>query len=166
VRRAWLPLGLGLAVALILWWTVLDPAAAFAVGLTAAGAGLALQRIDAVGEPWRWLPPQTPRRGERRDAQELAWALAGRDGRVSKRALGRVRAVAAHRLARHGLDLDAADDEPALVALVGARTLETLRHDREPYPRLADVERAIAVLDRLGPGQPARVPVPSRSNPR
>lgn len=159
-------LAVATAVGLGAWLFALDPASAAAVGLAVAGVGLALQRVDTAGEPWRWLLPRATRRGARRDAQELAWALAGRDGRVSRRALRRVREVAAHRLARHGLDLDSPDDDAALRDLVGPRVLATLRRDTEPYPRFTEVERAIAVLDRLGPGHPARALNPSRSNPR
>lgn len=145
---------------------LLDWVGSVAVALVAVAVVLAVQRVDPEGEPWRWLPERIPRQGERREAQMLTWALAGHDGRVSRRALQQVQEVGAHRLARHGLDLASSDDDAALRTLLGTRVLATLRCAHEPWPRLGDVVHTIAVLDRLGPGHPARATIPSRSNPR
>ncbi len=145
---------------------LLDWIGAVTIGLGVAVLGLVVQRLDPAGEPWRWLPERPPRAGERREALLLTWALAGRDGRVGPRALQRVQQVGAHRLARHGLDLASPADTAALRALIGPRALATLRCAREPWPRLGDIDRTVAALDRIGPGPPARTTISSRSNPR
>lgn len=166
MRRAWRVVAVALVVGGLGRLLLLDWTSAAAVALVVAAFGLAVQRLDPVGEPWRWLPERPPRVGERREALLLTWALAGHDGRVGPRALQQVQRVGAHRLARHGLELASPADEAALRALVGRRALATLRCEREPWPRLADVEHTVVVLDRLGPGQPARATTSSRSNPR
>jgi len=151
----------GLARLLLLDWF-----GAIAVALVVAALGLTVQRLDRAGEPWRWLPNKAPRQGERREAMLLTWALAGRDGRVGERALREIQRIGARRIARHGLDLASPDDDDALRLLVGPRTLATLRWNHQPPPRLADVDHAIAALDRIGPGHPAGTTTSSRSNPR
>lgn len=166
MRHPW-----GVAVTAVLVGAVvrlllLDWLGSVAVALGVAAIALAVQRADPTGEPWRWLPERGARAGERREAQLLAWALAGHDGRVGRRALQQVQDVGAHRLARHGLDVASSADDAELRALVGQRALATLRCAREPWPRLADVVHTIGVLDRIGPGHPARATTPSRSNPR
>lgn len=166
VRQVAAALLTGALVSAVAWVAVLDPAAAGAVGLLVAGAVLTWRRAGVAAEPWRWSPERGERPGERREALELTWALAGTDGRVSARAYRRVRAIAAARFARHGLDLDSPADAPALRALVGHRVLATLTREREPWPRVAELERAVAALERLGPGQPARAATLPRSNPR
>ena len=163
MRRAWPPLAFGAATGLIGWVLVLDPLTAVAVGIGVAALLLVEQRLDPGNEPVRWLPPKAPRRGERRDALELTWALAGKEGRMSRGALQRTQAIAAHRLARHGLDLASDDDAAAVRALVGPRAHATLTCAREPWPRLSDIEHTAKVLERLGPGGATRT---VRSNPR
>jgi hypothetical protein len=76
-----------------------------------------------------------------------------------------LRAAAAHRLARHGLDLSSADDEPAVRALIGVRATAVLTRVGGPAPRVGDVEHVITVLERLGPGGHARPAAPPRSTP-
>ncbi|MCL2463682.1 MAG: hypothetical protein FWF28_01240 [Micrococcales bacterium] len=153
------------AVGLLSWLLVLDWAVAVCLAVAVLVAVLALQRVEVTGEPRRSPPARVTRSGERREAQTLTWALAGHDGRVSSRALQQLQQAGAHRLARHGLDVGSPDDDDALRALVGPRVLATLRCDRDPLPRLADVGYALAVLDRIGSGGSARATVP-RSNPR
>jgi hypothetical protein len=166
VKRPWGIAAVAVLVGGLARLLLLDWAGSVAVALVVVAIALAVQRADPEGEPLRWLPERAPRAGERREALLLTWALAGYDGRVSRRALQQVQDVGTHRLARHGLDLASAGDEAALRALVGPRALATLRCAREPWPRLADVVHTITVLDRIGPGRPARVTTPSRSNPR
>jgi len=167
LRRAVPSAVTGAVVFLIAWGFMLDAASALALGLVVVAVLLAAgERTNLTGEPWRRLLQRGSRDGERRDARELSWAMAGRDGRVSRRALRRVQEIGAHRLARHGLDVASADDEAALRTLVGQRALVTLRRDREPWPRLADVQHVVTVLERIGPGHPARGTALPRSNPR
>ncbi len=163
MRRAWPGVVVGLLVGVVGWVLVLDPATAIAVGIGITTLFLVEQRLDPGTEPLRWLPPKAPRQGERRDALELTWALAGREGRISRHALQRTQEIAAHRLARHGLDLASDDDEPAVRALIGPRAHATLTCVREPWPRLSDIEHTAKVLERLGPGGATRT---VRSNPR
>ncbi len=166
MSRAWGVLVAALVVGGLARLLLLDWTGATAVAFVVAAFGLAVQRLGADAEPWRWLPERVPRVGERREALMLTWALAGHEGRVGRRALQQVQRVGAHRLARHGLDLESPADDAALTALVGHRALATLRCRHEPWPRLSDVDHAVAALDRLGPGQPARATPSSRSNPR
>ena len=166
MRRAWRVVVPAVVVGGAARLLLLDWVSAAAVALVVAALGLAVQRVDLAGEPWRWLPERTQRAGERREAMMLTWALAGHDGRVSRRGLEQVQRVGAHRLARHGLDLTSPADDEALRALVGRRALATLRCEHEPWPRLSDVDHTVAALDRIGPGQPARTTTFSRSNPR
>jgi hypothetical protein len=166
LRRAVPPAVTGAVAFLVAWGFMLDAASALALGLVVTAVLLAGQRTNLAGEPWRRLLQRGSRDGERRDALELSWAMAGRDGRVSRRALRRVQEIGTHRLARHGLDVASADDEAALRTLVGQRALSTLRRDREPWPRLADVQHVVTVLERIGPGHPARDTTLPRSNPR
>lgn len=166
MSRAWRVVVAALVVGGLARLLLLDWIGAIAVAFVVAAFGLAVQRLGAVAEPWRWLPDRVQRAGERREALMLTWALAGHEGRVGRRALQQVQRVGAHRLARHGLDLDSPDDDAALRALVGQRALATLRCRREPWPRLSDVDHTVVVLDRIGSGQPARATISSRSNPR
>lgn len=166
MSRAWRVLVAALVVGGLARLLLLDWLGATAVAFVVAAFGLAVQRLGADAEPWRWLPERVQRAGERREALMLTWALAGHEGRVGRRALQQVQRVGAHRLARHGLDLGSPADDAALKALVGHRALATLRCQREPWPRLSDVDHTVAALDRIGPGQPARATTSSRSNPR
>ena len=166
MKRRWEIVVAAVVVGVLARVLMLDWAGAVAVALVLVAVALAVQRIDPVGEPWRWLPERPTPPGVRREAQLLTWALAGHDGRVSRRALQQLQDVGAHRLARHGLDLAAPGDDTALRALVGPRALATLRCGREPWPRLGDVVHTIAVLDRIGTGHPAGTTTLPRSNPR
>ena len=166
MSRAWRVVVTALVVGGLARLLLLDWLGATAVAFVVAAFGLAVQRLGAVTEPLRWLPERPQRAGERREALMLTWALAGHEGRVGRSALQQVQRIGAHRLARHGLDLASPADDAALRALVGPRALATLRCEREPWPRLSDVDHTVVVLDRLGPGQPARATTSSRSNPR
>lgn len=122
-------------------------------GLVAAVVTLLVQRLDADDEP-DWTPPgYDRRRGSRGDVQELAWSVAGRDGRAGERVLRRLRDVARVRLARHGLDLADPADAPAVERLVGGRAFMTLTRRSHPLPRVSDLQHTLEVLERLGPAR-------------
>lgn len=132
-------------------------AGALAVVLVWVGTGYA---GDAT---WPRLPAPA-RDGARRDVSDLGWAILGRDGRVTDRAVRRVRAIADHHLARHGVHGDLARPDVAARAedLLGPRTARGL-HDhatRGTTPTPRDLQLWIEAVDRL-----AATP-PDEGNPR
>jgi hypothetical protein len=158
-------------------WTV-----AVAVGIGVAARMLSLRPGDAVllaalafvaclvrvvsgaGRAILWPPARRlEASGTRREISALTWTFVGRDGRVSEAAVRRLREVAAHRLARHGVivpeDLGvrrqppperAADLERAR-AMLGERVWRTL-HATGGLPSLNDIAYTVDVLERLSPG--------------
>ncbi|QAY62657.1 hypothetical protein ET495_04600 [Xylanimonas allomyrinae] len=108
-------------------------------------------------------PPAEARPGARKDLSELGWAAFTRDGRVTERVLRRVRAIAARRLAAHGVlwdgllhpDLsgwghgphDADDHHARAEALLGRELLADLTTRRSLSPRT--LETWFSALDRL-----------------
>jgi len=153
------------AVGVVVWALGLQPVSALFIALAVVGVTVLVGRLDHGLEPGAERVPLPTRDGARRDAQELSWAMAGRGGRVGRRPMLALRAAAAHRLARHGLDLSSADDEPAVRALIGVRATAVLTRVGGPAPRVGDVEHVITVLERLGPGGHARPAAPPRSTP-
>ena len=120
------------------------------VGVAAVAAVLVLTRLEPRPDPGFERPRFDRRHGARSDVQELAWAMVGRDGRVSERMLRRVREVARTRFARHGLDLDDPADARAIADLVGDRAFRTLSSTRSPHPKMSEVRQAIGALERIG----------------
>ena len=148
------------------WWgvllgLVLGGAVAYAVGMdtwssvvmaVGVAAIVVVARRLSVGIEPEWGTELRRRQaGARGDLQDLAWSMAGRDGRAGERAMRRLRDVAAVRLARHGLDLTSADDTPALRALLGDRVLGTLRRRSSPLPTVRELQDALTALEALGP---------------
>lgn len=129
----------------------MDAGAAVVVGFGVAAIVVMARRLGADLEPEWGTEHRRRQEGARGDLQDLAWSMAGRDGRAGERAMRRLRDVAAVRLARHGLDLASRDDTPALRALLGDRVLDTLRRRQAPLPSLRAVQQAVDALERLGP---------------
>lgn len=151
------------ATAMYLFGFPLLPAAVG--GLVVGVVTLLVQRLDAEDEP-DWTPPgYDRRRGARGDVQELAWSVAGRDGRAGERVLRRLRDVARVRLARHGLDLDDPADSAAVERLVGGRAHATLTRRSHPLPRVSDLQHTLEVLERLGPARHDAAPASSTPAP-
>ena len=120
------------------------------VGAAAVAGLLVLTRLEPRPDPEFDRPQFDRRHGARGEVQELAWAMVGRDGRVSDRILRRVREVATTRLARHGLDLADPVDERAIQELLGSKAFRTLTRTRSPHPTMSEVRQAVDALDRIG----------------
>jgi len=129
----------------------MDAGAAVVVGFGVAAIVVMARRLGADLEPEWGTEHRRRQEGARGDLQDLAWSMAGRDGRAGERAMRRLREVARVRLARHGLDLASRDDTPELRALLGDRVLDTLRRRQAPLPTLRAVQQAVDALERLGP---------------
>lgn len=157
MSRAQVGLAAALAAALVVsvaGW--LDPVHAFLLAAVAVAVTLVWRRLDDGSEgPWP-VPPEESRPGARHDVSELGWATFTRSGEVSERVLRRVRAVAASRLARHGLD--AADPMHAadVDRLLGADVAAGLASGRAPTARV--LGHWLDALERIGPDAPARAP--------
>lgn len=154
-----LPWALALLSALLLTVTgTLDPVHAL---LLPAGTLVAWHAWRAHDEPAPsgWPPPPTARRhGARLDVTDLGWAALTRDGRVSARVTRRVTALAAHRLAPHGIDLADPAHHHAAAALLGHDVVDQIRSRRAPTPRA--LHHWLDALDRIPPAptRPGRHP--------
>lgn len=143
------------AVLLVLGIDLL-PALVVAVG--AGGLAAVVERVDLRPEPVPEPPPLHRRDGVRGDVLELAWTMVGRDGRAGELALRRLRAVAAGRLARHGVDLADPGSADEVERLLGARARATLTRTSYPLPTPGAVAHTVAALERLGPRPAPRDP--------
>ncbi|GIG32680.1 hypothetical protein [Cellulomonas oligotrophica] len=132
--------------------TVAGMAVGAAVVLAAGAAALVVvaEHLDLRTEPAPERHRATRRDGSRGEVLDLAWSMVGRDGRAGERSLRRLRAAAARRLARHGLDLADAADAEAVRALVGPRAHATLTRTTHPLPSLGDLQHTLTVLEGLG----------------
>ncbi|WP_136517521.1 hypothetical protein [Cellulomonas telluris] len=149
------------AVALLVFGIHLVPTLVVAVGV--AGLAAVLERVDVLLEPVPDRPHPERRDGTRGEVLELAWTMVGRDGRAGERALRRLRAVAAGRLARHGVDLANPGSADDVDRLLGPRARATLTRTTYPLPSFGDVAHTVAALERLGPD--ARPPTPDPAEP-
>jgi hypothetical protein len=111
---------------------------------------LVLTRLEPLPDPGFDRPQFDRRHGARGEVQDLAWAMVGRDGRVSERSLRRVHEVASVRLARHGLDLADPADEQDIQGLVGSGAFRTLTRTGSPRPKMSEVRHAVDALERIG----------------
>ena len=165
LRRPAAVAGVAAVIGVAVWALGLQPVSALFIALAAVGVAVLVGRLDWGLEPGVDRIPLPTHDGARRDAQELSWAMAGRGGRVGRRPMLTLRAAAAHRLARHGLDLSSAEDAPAINALIGVRATAVLTRVGGPAPRVGDVVHVVTVLEHLGPGGDARPAAPPRSTP-
>lgn len=87
--------------------------------------------------------------GVRREVARLSWGLSGFESRVDRRALATLRGLAAHRLLRHGVDLD--DPAAALRAreLLGDAAHATVTSDPASLPRFDSFARAVTAVEQL-----------------
>lgn len=168
LRRAraavWRPLVVAAVLGVVAWGLGMDGESALTLAAVTLALAAVLLRVDAVVEPRPEREEVHVRDGVRGEVQDLAWAMAGRDGRAGERALRHLRAAAARRLARHGLDLDDPEQTDAVVDLLGARAHRTVTHRQHPLPSVADLVHTVEVLERLGttrdrtPARPAAPP--------
>ncbi|MGV8978241.1 MAG: hypothetical protein ACOH17_09370 [Cellulomonas sp.] len=154
-RHSWLLLGVGVAAAAGALLLGVDLVHALVIGIGIAVVIVVAWTVDMSPDPGWTRAPVPGRDGARGELSTLSWTMVGRDGRVGERALRRVRAVGASRLARLGLDVADPADADAIHALVGARAWKVLTITGGRNPSIADVEHAVARLERLDPARPA-----------
>jgi len=94
--------------------------------------------------------PDIPVGPERRGTaiSRMAWSLNPRTGQAGELIRRRVRAVLAHRLERHGLDVDDPAHRARIDALIGPRTWDSLI---AAGTTADDIVRALDAADRLAP---------------
>jgi hypothetical protein len=110
---------------------------------------------DGSEEPWP-APPEESRPGARHDVSELGWATFTRSGEVSERVMRRVRALAASRLARHGVDAAEPAHAAEVERLLGADVAAGLASGRAPTARV--LGRWLDALERIGSDATDRAP--------
>ena len=144
---------------------MLSPWNALALAAVAFTLWLVTRPYERTDVPWP-EEPRSDRPGGRTDVAELSWTAFTRNGLVTERVLRRVRAIAARRLAAHGVlwdgavhqgapDLrgwgtgpaDAAEHRRRARELLGAATLDALSTARAATPRTLD--HWLGALDAL-----------------
>lgn len=133
----------------------LDGAHALTVGCGVFALVLILLTQSSIVPPADLEPPEVeqPVRG-RRDVEELAWSMVEHRTHIRGIVIGRVRSIAARRLAEHGLDPERPEDDGAIAALLGSDAWAVLRPDREqPVPPRA-FEATLRAVERLPPPAP------------
>lgn len=135
----------------IVWFFGVGVPLSLAVGGVFAAVGLTWTAVrDGPSLAWP-VPPVRSSPGARRDLSEIAWTLRSHGG-VPERALGRVRAVARHRLRTlHRLDLDDPDDRTAIESLLPPAVVAVLRSERRPELDLADFSSVLTAVEALAP---------------
>jgi len=133
----------------------LDGPHALALGAGVLAIVLVLLAQRSVVPPIDLIPPDLdPPVGGRRDVEQLAWSMIEHRTHIRGVVLARVGAIAAHRLAEHGLDPRRPEDAAAIEALLGAAAWAPLRPglDRPVTPRALDA--TLLALERLPPPSP------------
>ncbi|MFC7878439.1 hypothetical protein [Isoptericola sp. NPDC057391] len=164
--RALLTVGLpALAACAALTLTgVLDLLHAALLVVVVATAIALWRRLDD-GDEAPWPDVSRDRRdGARNDVSELGWATFTRSGAVGDRVLGRVRDLAAARLAEQGVDLAAPDGPEAAARLLGPDVVDGLV-GRRPVSRV-EVHRWLDAIDTVPAAPPQSGPSPSPSPDR
>ena len=133
----------------------LDGQHAIALGGGVLALVLALLAQRSVVPTADLLPPDVdPPVGGRRDVEQLAWSMVEHRTRIRGIVLTRVRAIAAHRLAPHGLDPNRAEDTAAIASLLGPTAADVLRADQERPVTPRALDATLGALDRLPPPAP------------
>ena len=139
------------AVAAFAKITGLDLEHAIFIGVAVAVIAVAVLAMRGGGASTAWLPDDHRERdGSRLEVAALSWALLGRGGRVTEGALRRLRSVAEHRLARHGLSLAAPWDAEAIRALLGDTAWAVL-NTRAHMPSRREFEQCVRALEQADP---------------
>jgi hypothetical protein len=135
----------------------LDGPHAIALGAGVLAVVLVLLSQRSADADEDLVPQETdPPTGGRRDLEQLAWSMVEHRTRVRGIVLARVGAIAAHRLAAHGLDPERAADTAAIESLLGPAAWAVLRPDRDrPVPPRA-LDAALRALERLPQPAPSR----------
>ncbi len=121
------------------------------LGLGTVVVVLAVVVVRRGGAPAAWLPDDHQEAdGSRIEVAALSWSLLGRGGRVGEGALRRIRAVAAGRLARHGLSMARPQDHEAIHALLGDTAWAVLTANAA-MPSRREYEQCVRALERANP---------------
>lgn len=156
---------MALLVAAICWYLGTDVWHSVLLGcvLTTVGvAGLVGSGIPEPGDSFRWHLRRPSRDGARGEIAELSWALRGRYGRVTDRAVWRLQRLARQRLALHQLELNDPADRLAIERLIGRRAYAVLVKRRHRPPFLGSLLHCLDMLDALDPSRPTRPSRPGR----
>ena len=133
----------------------LDGPHALTVGCGVFALVLILLTQRSVVPPADLEPQQTdPSTGGRRDLEQLAWSMVEHRTHIRGIVITRVRRIAEHRLAAHGLDLRRPEDDDAVAALLGADAWAVLRPDREKPVSPRAFDAALRAVERLPPPEP------------
>ncbi len=133
----------------------LDGPHAIALGAGVFAIVLVLFSQRSVVPTIELLPPETdPPLGGRRDLEQLAWSMVEHRTHIRGIVLARVDAIAARRLAEHGLDPERAEHAPAIESLLGPTGWAVLRPDRDRPVSPRELDRALDALERLPPPGP------------
>jgi hypothetical protein len=128
---------------------------AVAVGALVLAACLVLFAQRSVVAAADLEPPEPdPPAGGRRDVEQLAWSMVEHRTHIRGIVIARVRAIAAHRLAEHGLDLGRSEDDAAIAALLGADAWAVLRPDRDRPVSPRAFDAALRAVELLPPPEP------------
>lgn len=127
------------------WYFGMDVPHSVTVGVALLAVGLAWQGADGADAADWQSGAAAPGEGVRQDVARLAWSLRAHRTGIPSAGLRRVHALAAERLARHGLDPDAAGDRAAVERMLGPGAC-TVLHPGDRRIRLGAV---IACLDAL-----------------
>ena len=128
-------------------------ALALGCGVLAVVLALLAQRSAAPAVDLRLLDTDPPA-GGRRDVDQLAWSMVEHRTHIRGVVLARVGAIAATRLAEHGLDPQRPEDAPAIEALLRAAAWAPIRPDRDRPVTPRALEATLRSLDRLPPPEP------------
>lgn len=130
------------------WAIGLEWPQAFLVGLSLV-ALFGFRRLPNTnpGEDWPVGAEEADDRGVRRDVTRLSWTLQGYEFRVEWPSIRRLRAVAVHRLARRGLDLDA--DVDACRDALGPTAYHVVTADARTHVRIEAFTEALTAVENL-----------------
>ena len=116
----------------------------------AALALLQLRRVSGTEDDgWPDRDDERTDAGARREVARLSWGLSGFESRVDRRTLGMLRATAARRLLRHGVDLDDPGAADQARRLLGDHAYATLTSGPGSLPRFDSFTRAVSAVEQL-----------------
>ncbi|MFC8732639.1 hypothetical protein ACFT5B_09290 [Luteimicrobium sp. NPDC057192] len=147
-RRRFAVVVLPVLAVVVPWYLGVDPWHALAFGAVALTIAV-LWRGAPDWDEAAWRPgSRPPASGVRDDVSRLSMVVGRGHLPVGPAAVRRLRAVAAVRLARHGVDLDDPADAPRVAALLGPHAPAVLRGDVTRVKRPAFVA-CVDGLERL-----------------
>ena len=128
-------------------------ALALGCGVLAVVLVLLAQRSAAPPSDQLLLDADPPG-GGRRDVDQLAWSMIEHRTHIRGVVLARVGAIAATRLAEHGLDPQRPEDAAAIESLLGRDAWAPIRPGRVRPVSPRALEATLQAIDRLPPPEP------------